>query len=147
MISIVLFILLNNNFLICSSENNDGEPSQLARGFGDKINWVKFEESADIALKTSKPIFLLIHKSWCGACQNLKPKLAESDKFKDLSEKFVMVNVEDNEEPSDSSYAPDGGYIPRVLFSDSSNTVKPEIYNFNGNPKYKYYYSNAEQGN
>ena len=58
MISIVLFILLNNNFLICSSENNDGEPSQLARGFGDKINWVKFEESADIALKTSKPIFL-----------------------------------------------------------------------------------------
>jgi protein-disulfide reductase (glutathione) len=92
-IAIFLFIILNNN-LLSASGDDESSNNALARGFGDKINWIKFEESANVALKTSKPIFLLIHKSWCGACQNLKPKLAESDKFKDLSEKFVMVNVE-----------------------------------------------------
>ena len=31
----------------------------------------------------------------------------------DLSEKFVMVNAGDDDEPSEDLYKPDGGYIPR----------------------------------
>ena len=31
----------------------------------------------------------------------------------ELSEDFVMVNLGDDEEPSDPKYKPDGGYIPR----------------------------------
>lgn len=38
------------------------------------------------------------------------------DDLKKLAENFVMVEVVDDEEPEDDKYAPDGGYIPRILF-------------------------------
>jgi len=39
----------------------------------------------------------------------------------------------------------DGGYIPRILFLDSSGRVEPSLTTPNGNPAYKYFYSNEAQ--
>ncbi|XP_077981465.1 thioredoxin domain-containing protein 12-like [Glandiceps talaboti] len=119
---------------------SDGD---LGRGFGDHINWKTLDDGLKESKETGKPLMLIIHKSWCGACKALKPKFAESTEIKDMSEKFVMVNVEDNEEPSDSKYSPDGGYIPRILFLDNTAAVHNEIINEKGNPKFKYYYPEA----
>lgn len=38
-------------------------------GYGEDINWVKWDDAIEKALDEDKPIFLLIHKTWCHACR------------------------------------------------------------------------------
>uniref|UniRef100_A0A914QHN5 Thioredoxin domain-containing protein n=1 Tax=Panagrolaimus davidi TaxID=227884 RepID=A0A914QHN5_9BILA len=95
------------------------EEVDLSHGFGEDIDWVSWDNALDLAKEQNKPVFLLIHKTWCGACKALKKNFKGSNKrteLLELSKKFVMVNLEDDEEPDDERYAPDGAYIPRLFF-------------------------------
>ena len=71
--------------------------------------FLDLDSGLELAKTEEKPLMLVIHKSWCGACKNLKPKFAESTEIAELSRNFVMVNTLDDEEPKDDKYAPDGG--------------------------------------
>lgn len=130
--------------LLCTSFLNlipvDG---LLGRGFGDHIDWKTYSEGLKEAQSSRKPVMLIIHKSWCGACKALKPKFAESKEIEELSKKFVMINVEDEEEPQDTKFQIDGAYIPRIFMLDSAGRVQKDIYNKKGNPSYKYYYGST----
>eukprot|EP00050_Salpingoeca_kvevrii_P010600 m.9328 g.9328 ORF g.9328 m.9328 type:complete len:175 (+) comp2964_c0_seq1:1657-2181(+) len=118
--------------------------SSLARGWGDGIEWRSLEAGKAEALASQKPLMVIIHKTWCGACKALKPRVAASEEVAELSRQFVMVNLEDDEEPNDPAFTPDGGYIPRILFLNSAGEVQDDIINTSGNPKYKYYYTSGE---
>jgi protein-disulfide reductase (glutathione) len=116
-----------------------------SRGFNDKIAWLNsIAEAKKVSAESNKPVFVLIHKTWCGACKALKSVFAGSDKIAAASKDFVMVNLEDDEEPSESAFKPDGGYIPRGFFLRNGE-VDPSLSVPNGNPKYKYYYSSEAQ--
>ena len=42
-----------------------------SKGFGDNIEWVTLDYAKEHA--KDKPVMIIIHKSWCGACRRLKP--------------------------------------------------------------------------
>jgi protein-disulfide reductase (glutathione) len=109
---------------------------------GSDIDWQEWPKALDAATMLKKPVFLLVHKSWCGACKRLKESFNTSPKrkeFIELAKKFVMVNTEDDEEPEDDKYAPDGRYIPRLYFLDKDGDPMP-IDNKKSYPKNAYYF-------
>jgi len=123
--------------------------SDYAHGFGDDLPWVNWESARDVAKMQRKPIMLIIHKSWCGACQSLKAKFEQKtaqQQLKLYAKHFVISNVEDDDEPWEEEYQPDGKYIPRVIFTSPDGEVLDEIVNdkaeYDG---YKYYYTNPAQ--
>ncbi|XP_060568718.1 thioredoxin domain-containing protein 12-like [Ruditapes philippinarum] len=115
----------------------------LSNGWNDKIKWQTLKDALKDSEETKRPVMLVIHKSWCGACKALKPKFEESVDIEELSPHFHMVNALDDDEPKDSKYAPDGGYIPRILFIYEGE-VRDDLIHEGGNAKYKYYYHNPE---
>jgi protein-disulfide reductase (glutathione) len=86
---------------------------------------------------------LVVHAAWCPRCKELKrrffdPALAAA------SERFVMVNLDQDAEPEGLRYGPDGQYIPRVLFLDPQGQLDAGLSN-PGRSKYKYFYSPARR--
>ncbi|KAL3070273.1 hypothetical protein niasHS_016100 [Heterodera schachtii] len=123
----------------------DSYKNPLSNGFGDEIDWVPWEDAIETALDRNKPIFLLIHKTWCHACKTLRKIMQQTNAkkaFKKLSEYFVMVNTADDEEPFEEEYRPDGKYVPRILFLDKNGDTLTDFRNKKAEYKnYAYYYS------
>lgn len=103
--------------------------------------WRTFPDGLAQAKAEGKPLMLLIWKSWCGACKALRPRFAASAEVLAESGSVVAVNVVDDEEPQGTEYAPDGGYIPRILFLRPDGTVMRDVTNAANPDKYSYFHS------
>ncbi|XP_021938575.1 thioredoxin domain-containing protein 12-like isoform X2 [Zootermopsis nevadensis] len=108
--------------IVTASSQNSG------RGFGEQYNWFSLKEGLERARNNNKPLMLIIHKTWCGACKALKSQFSASKEIEVLSSHFVMVNAEDDEEPKDEQYFPDGGYVPRILFVVTSEVLSTSTF-------------------
>lgn len=114
-----------------------------ANGFGDNIAWRGLDEGLDEAKKLTRPLMLVVHASWCSQCRALKPEFGDSE-LKELSDQFVMVNLDQDEVPRALEFAPDGDYVPRIVFIDpTSGRAVPELRNEARN-RTLYYYSSAD---
>jgi hypothetical protein len=51
------------------SKKEAEEVEDVSHGLGNHIEWVKLEEGLIQAKDEDKPLMLIIHKSWCGACR------------------------------------------------------------------------------
>ncbi|ODN04447.1 Thioredoxin domain-containing protein 12 [Orchesella cincta] len=126
--------------VIVVADSDEDEGSTLDNGLGKHIPWSRLDDGLAAAKDEGKPLMLIIHKSWCGACKSLKPKFRDSQKIAKLSKEFIMVNTMDEDEPPMDIYKPDGGYVPRILFFDPEGELLKDVINEEGNPEYKYYY-------
>ncbi len=110
-----------------------------SHGFNDAIAWRGFEEGFRVASEEQRPLMLVVHASWCSKCRLLK-RLFRSDKqLIELSEQFVMVNVDQDEEPTVTQLGPDGTYLPRVLFFAPNGDIDSTLQNPNRR-RFRYFY-------
>ena len=87
LLSLALFALVAT-----TSVSGDGE------SLPNVVDWMTFAEFKEFdLLSNTKPICFLVHKSWCGACKNLKKSLnsdkATQELIKEVAENFLMVSV------------------------------------------------------
>jgi thiol-disulfide isomerase/thioredoxin len=95
-----------------------------SNGFNDEIAWRSLDEGLAEAATTHRPLMLVVHASWCSSCQALKPSFRDAS-LVGLSHDFVMINLDQDVEPRSLEFAPDGDYIPRVVFLEPQ-TGRPD---------------------
>ncbi|KAG8432550.1 hypothetical protein GDO86_016983 [Hymenochirus boettgeri] len=113
-------------------------PKTLARGWGDNIEWVQtYEEALAMSRNTKKPLMVIHHLEDCPYSQALRNAFVADPMAQKLAqEDFVMLNVV--HPVADENQAPDGHYVPRILFVDPSMTVRSDLAGRYGNKKYTY---------
>ncbi|XP_078084316.1 anterior gradient protein 3-like [Mustelus asterias] len=113
-------------------------PQTLSRGWGDDLTWVQtYEEGLYKARKSNKPLMIIHHLEDCKYCNALKNVFAQNEKVQAMADKdFIMLNL--MHETSDKNLAPDGKYVPRIIFIDPSLTVRADIVGKYSNRLYTY---------
>jgi protein-disulfide reductase (glutathione) len=109
-----------------------------SNGFNDAIAWRTLDDGL-AALASGRPMMLVVHASWCHRCKELRPAFSDAE-VAELSQHFTMVNVDQDLVPAAQTYAPDGTYIPRVLFFDpGTRDVDTAILNARRD-RFRYFY-------
>ncbi|XP_060786260.1 anterior gradient 1 [Neoarius graeffei] len=110
----------------------------LSRGWGDDITWVQtYEEGLTKSQESRKTLMVIHHLDECPYSQKLKKAFAENKSIQKMAkEDFIMLNL--MHDTTDPNMAPDGYYVPRILFVDPSLTVRTDITGKYSNRKYTY---------
>ncbi|XP_051998176.1 anterior gradient protein 3-like [Xyrauchen texanus] len=132
----VIFLFLV--FCDVSSQRKKKSVQTLSRGWGDDINWVQtYEEGLTKMVESKKPLMIIFHLEDCPHCKALKKAFSENQTIQKLGKSdFIMLNLV--HETNDNNLAPDGFYVPRILFVDPTLTVRADIVGNYANRLYTY---------
>jgi protein-disulfide reductase (glutathione) len=108
-------------------------------GFGSNIPWEPLEGALAHAKADGMPVMLVVHASWCKRCKELKPAFSDPE-IEKLSQRFVMVNADQDKQPAVLEYAPDGEYIPRVVFLSPEGVEDLTLAN-EGRARHRFFYT------
>ncbi|XP_069009745.1 anterior gradient 1 [Embiotoca jacksoni] len=103
------------------------KPQPTSRGWGRNISWVQsYEEGLSKMVESQKPLMVIHHLDNCSYSQALKKAFVAVKSIQKLAKQdFIMLNVV--EDTGDYNLAPDGFYVPRIVFVDPSMTVRTDI--------------------
>ncbi|XP_063988407.1 thioredoxin domain-containing protein 12-like [Diachasmimorpha longicaudata] len=121
---------------------------ELDHGFGKSYKWKNLQRGFEEAKQSGKAIFLIIHTTTCPACIKLREKFSKSVKLIDMSQHFVMINIENSSNLIQSEkFTPDGKYVPRILFFKPTGEFIKNAYNRHpdGDQAHRYFYSSPIQ--
>ncbi|NWR45845.1 AGR2 protein, partial [Regulus satrapa] len=107
-------------------------PQTLSRGKNTSTYFIFFKCNLDNIFQRHLLIFFPPFVSTLA----LKKVFAEHKEIQKLAEKFILLNLV--YETTDKNLAPDGQYVPRVLFIDPSLTVRADITGRYSNRLYAY---------
>ncbi len=94
---------------------------------GAEINWRDAKSGIYEATKTSKPVIMVMHATWCSACKRYRSVFNDPGVVA-ASKDFVMILVEaDKEKELNSAFSPDGTYVPRTMFVDPEGNVSATL--------------------
>ncbi|XP_035030975.1 anterior gradient 1 [Hippoglossus stenolepis] len=110
----------------------------LSRGWGRNITWVKdYEEGLLKMVSSKKPLMVIHHREDCPYSEALKKAFVAEKSIQKMAKlNFIMLNLV--EETEDLNLAPDGFYVPRILFIDPSMTVRQNLVGKYDNRLYTY---------
>ncbi|XP_066543752.1 anterior gradient protein 2 homolog [Amia ocellicauda] len=111
----------------------------LSRGWGDEIHWIETYNEALLKAKSSqKPLMVIHHLEQCPVCKKLKAVFSTNEAIQKMAkENFIMFNIMN--ETGDKNLAPDGYYVPRIMFIDPSLTIRLDITGKRPQHKYTYF--------
>nr|XP_032807568.1 anterior gradient protein 3-like [Petromyzon marinus] len=111
----------------------------LDGGWGDSIPWVQtYEEGLKMAAEQGKPLMVIHWSEACPYCIALREAFKNHGEVQRMAaEDFVSVNLQT--ETLDQNLAPDGRYVPRIMFVDPSMTVRADIGSGYRNSLYAYH--------
>uniref|UniRef100_A0A8B9S257 Uncharacterized protein n=1 Tax=Apteryx owenii TaxID=8824 RepID=A0A8B9S257_APTOW len=102
----------------------------LSTGWGDDIEWVQtYEEGLARSRQSKKPLMVIHHLEECPYSQGEQSKSFQM---------IWVIKLSLSHSSSDDNMAPDGHYVPRILFVDPSMTVRADITGKYGNRMYTY---------
>ncbi len=110
-------------------------------GLPDELAWRTLDEAKAEAKRDGRPIMLVVHTSWCPRCKELSKQLG-NDELVMLSERFAVVNLDQDNAPEAMDFSSSGTYVPRVLFLDAEGRIDESIVNARS-PRYPYFYTSA----
>lgn len=102
-----------------------------------QIPWRQLQDGLVAAGSTGAPIFMLVHATWCPACEAFRERFFDPRAVALLT-RFTPVIVDQDEEPRVSRrYAPDGEYVPRCLTLHPDGRIRADV--TGPRPDYKFF--------